>query len=87
MGQVLAGYLSLTSTDTADLAGAAAAARALDGLALNEQEAGTATPPAWVARRLARRAPAASTTCWCAGPPTCSPSSSATSSTSSSATP
>src|SRR3954447_20485865 len=39
MGQVLAGYLSLTSTDTQDLAGAAAAARALDDLVLNEREA------------------------------------------------
>ena len=39
MGQVLAGYLSLTSTDTEDLAGAAAATRALDGLVLNEREA------------------------------------------------
>lgn len=39
MGQILAGYLSLTSTDTEDLPGAVAAARALDGLVLNEREA------------------------------------------------
>jgi tetratricopeptide (TPR) repeat protein len=39
MGQILMGYLCLTSTDTPDLAGAQAAAAALDGIALNEREA------------------------------------------------
>lgn len=39
MGQILMGYLCLTSTDTPDLAGARAAAAALGGLALNEREA------------------------------------------------
>jgi hypothetical protein len=39
MGQALAAYLSLTSTDTPDLAGAQDAAAAMDAVAVNEREA------------------------------------------------
>lgn len=39
MGQILMGYLCLTSTDAPDVAGAQAAAAALDGITSNEREA------------------------------------------------
>ena len=88
MGQVLAAYLSLTSTDVPDLAGAREIAAHLDTLALNERESRPPrrrSRPGW--RATGTAPPAASTPCWSGGPPTCSACSSATSSTSSSATP
>ncbi|MGH8984482.1 MAG: tetratricopeptide repeat protein, partial [Acidimicrobiia bacterium] len=52
MGQVFMGYLSLTSTDAPDLAGAREAATALAGVPLNEREtAHAAAIDAWLAGR------------------------------------
>ena len=59
MGLVLAAYLSLTSTDVPDVAGARQLAGQLDTLTLNDRRPPTATPSALAGGRLARhRSPA-----------------------------